>query len=476
MGAGDQNRRHVPSVDKLLQTKELKTALLTFPRWAVLQEARAVLDAVRSGAIPVVVDGERDEWLTQLGREAARRVAATSQYSLKRVINATGVVLHTNLGRAPLADRAIQHMVEVASRYSNLELDLGTGERGSRYAHVEDLVCELTGAEAAVVCNNNAAAVILCLSAFTQGKEVVISRGELVEIGGSFRIPEIMRMSGAILVEVGTTNRAHLVDYQNAITPQTAMLLKVHTSNFRVIGFTSSVEVPELVPLAKKHNLMIMNDLGAGCLVDMRRFGLPPEPSVQEALKDGADILTFSGDKLLGGPQMGCIIGKKELIKQVKKHQLLRALRVDKLTLAAFEATLRIYRDAKDPVEELPGLRMLGMSVTEIGARADRFAAQLEKKVPEGVVVGTAGGQSQVGAGSAPERGLETRLVTVRPKNVQVEQIEAELRRQDPPVMVRVYGGELLVDLRTIYPDEEPILMSALEKAIAWGESHVAKA
>jgi L-seryl-tRNA(Ser) seleniumtransferase len=467
MGTGDNVRRRVPSVDKILQTPVLAAALKTHPRWAIVESVRGVLEEVRSGRRAIPDEEAREAWMLDLAREASHRVVGATRSKLRRVINATGVVLHTNLGRAPLARAALDHVDQIAERYSNLELDLSTGERGSRYSHVESLVCELTGGQAAVVVNNNAAAVILCLSALTSGREVIISRGELVEIGGSFRIPEIMRMSGAHLVEVGTTNRTHLRDFADAINERTAMLLKVHTSNFRVIGFTSTVGVPEMVTVAKERSLVVMHDLGAGCFVDLRTFGLPHEPTVKEAIEEGADLVTFSGDKLLGGPQLGVIVGRADLIAKLKKHQLLRALRVDKLTLAAFEATLRIYRDEKNPIDHIPGLRLLGMPEEVIERRARAMARRLADRLGDRAAIQVVPGQSQVGAGSAPEHGVATKLVAVRPASIQVEKIEAALRAQDPPIMVRVYSGDLLIDLRTVFEDEEPTVDEGVVSAFA---------
>ncbi len=466
MSLPNELRRYIPSADKLLVTEAVVKALTQYPRWVVLQEIRAVIDEVREGTITIVTDAAlRDAWFVALAQKVAARAERASGYSLRRVVNATGVVLHTNLGRAQLAQAALDHVVAVAGHYSNLELDLGTGERGHRYDHVRELVCALTGAEDAIVVNNNAAAVLLCLSALAGGKEVIVSRGELVEIGGSFRIPEIMKQSGCRLVEVGTTNRTHLADYERAITAETALLLKVHTSNFRVVGFTSSVPVDDLVPVATKHGLGIMNDLGAGCLVQLRELGLPHEPTVQEAVKEGADVITFSGDKLLGGPQIGVIAGKREIVKRLEKHQLLRALRVDKLTLAAFEATLRIYRDSKDPIAQLPSLRMLRIDAATIKQRSDAFAERLAPKFA-GIGVRVIPGSSQVGAGSAPGVDLPTFLLAIRPGDVEVAVIDARLREMSPAVMVRVYAGEILVDLRTVAPDEESILLESLVTAL----------
>jgi L-seryl-tRNA(Ser) seleniumtransferase len=467
MGLPNELLRHVPSADKLLGTPVLGELLTRVPRWAVMQEIRAVLEEVRADRIPLVTDaGARAEWYETLAREVARRAEIASRYSLRRVINATGVVLHTNLGRARLAQAAIQHVVAMAGHYTNLELDLATGERGHRYDHVRELVAVTTGAEDAIVVNNNAAAVLLCLSALAAGKQVIVSRGELVEIGGSFRVPDIMAQSGCKLVEVGTTNRTHLADYKRAITPDTALLLKVHTSNFRVIGFTTAVPVTDLVPLAREHGLGIMNDLGSGCLVDLRDLGLPDEPTVQDAIKEGADVVTFSGDKMLGGPQIGVIAGKRDFIKRLEKHPLLRALRVDKLTLAAFEATLRIYRDTKDPIEHIPSLRMLRATADELKARAETFAAALRPRLPANVTLACQPGSSQVGAGSAPGIDIPTHLVAITP-SVEVSTIDAKLRALTPAVMIRVYNGEILVDLRTVEADEEPLLADSLVTALS---------
>ena len=329
------------------------------------------------------------------------------------------------------------------------------------------LICDLTGAEDAIVVNNNAAAVILCLAAFAKDKEVILARGELVEIGGSFRIPEIMELSGCKLREIGTTNRVHLRDYEAAVGEDTALLLKVHTSNYRVVGFTKSISAGELRPLADETHIPIMHDLGAGCLVDLRDYGLPAEPTVQEALAEGADIVTFSGDKLLGGPQIGVIAGRADLIAQLKRHQLLRALRVDKLCLAALEATLRVYRDSQDPSTEIPALGMLALGEEELMDRAKNFSQSIQGQLPEDCGTTLRPGHSQVGAGSAPGTGLPTTLVAVATGSTEAAIVEEALRHQRPAVMARVGGGELLLDLRTVSRDEETELAGALVSALA---------
>ncbi len=463
MALSNEFRRFIPSVNRLLSTKAVVEALQSCPRWAILQETRRIVDAIREGEIPLIRESEKvSQWREELGETIAKAAKEAAMYSLRHVINATGVVLHTNMGRALLAESAIEHMVSVARNYSNLELDLSTGERGSRYDHVSALLCELTGAEDAIVVNNNAAAVVLTLSELAKGKEVVLARGELVEIGGSFRIPDIMELSGCILREIGTTNRVHLEQYEEAIGEQTALLLKVHTSNYRVIGFTKSVEVPELVPLAKKAGIPIMNDLGSGSLVDLRRFGLPHEPTVQEALAEGADVVTFSGDKLLGGPQIGVIAGKADVIARLRKNQFLRALRVDKLTLAALEGTLRVYRDAKDPVAEIPGLRMLDLKADALLVRATDFARRLREHDSGKLKVRVFPGESIVGAGSAPEAGLATHIVAVKPPTLEALEVDAALRKRVPAVMVRVFDGEIFVDLRCVAEKDEEHLLQSL--------------
>ncbi len=466
MSLPKEHYRHIPSVNALLDHDATQALLEDCPRWAVVQETRAIVQDMRDGIEPIVtIEADKAEWKAKLANSIAVRARRSASYSLTRVINATGVVLHTNMGRALLAEAAIEHMSDVARGYSNLELDLATGERGSRYAHVRELVCELTGAEDAIEVNNNAAAVVLCLSAFAKEREVVIARGELVEIGGSFRIPEIMALSGCALREIGTTNRVHLRDYDEATSEDTALLLKVHTSNYKVVGFTKSVSVDELRPIADRAGIPILHDLGAGCLVDLQPFGLPPEPTVQEALAEGADLVTFSGDKLLGGPQIGVIAGRTELIAKLKRHQLLRTLRVDKLCLAAFEATLRLYRDSKTPEREVPALRALSEPQEAIAKRAQALAGTLTRDLAEcGVTVRD--GQSQVGAGSAPGAGIPTSLVAVAPTGVEASRVEAALRRCQPPIMLRVGGGELLIDLRTVETADEPHLVAGLRDAV----------
>jgi len=374
--------------------------------------------------------------------------------NLVHVINATGVVVHTNLGRSLLSKKAVKHLETAATGYTNLEFNLETGQRGSRYEIVEDIICEISGAEAAMVVNNNAGAVLLCLDTIAKAREVIVSRGELVEIGGSFRIPDVMERSGAILKEVGTTNRTHLKDYQAAIRENTGLLLKVHTSNYGIVGFTKSVSLKELVSLGAACGLPVMEDLGSGTFVDFSRYGLPREPTVQESVTAGADLVTFSGDKLLGGPQAGVIVGSKEVMDRIKKNPLTRALRIDKLTLAALEATLRAYRDEPAAMENLPTLYMLTCPIAHI----EKKAAELEKAL---CAIGDArlkcrviDGASRAGGGSLPLLELPTKCVALTIEGIGASRIDQALRGQRPPVVGRIGHEEFIFDLRTVQDGE----------------------
>src|SRR5512139_2684609 len=372
--------RKIPSVEEILSRPEIAELLKAHPRNVVVEAIRKGLGRLREELL-------RKENLSHLGEALfsfenlyplfQKEIDLQIQPRLRRVINATGVVIHTNLGRSPLHPSAIEHLMEVSKTYSNLEYDIELGERGNRYTHVEEVLCRLSGAESALVVNNNAAAVLLALNTFAEGKEAIVSRGELVEIGGAFRIPDVMKRSGALLREVGTTNRTHLRDYQKAMGSETALLLKVHTSNFRVMGFTSEVSLEELVELGRGQDIPVMNDLGSGCLVDLSRYGLEKEPTVQEAVKTGVDVVTFSGDKLLGGPQAGIIVGKKRFLDPIKSNPLTRALRIDKLTLAALESTLLLYLDEAKAIEEIPTLRMLTVDRDHLKRRGRRLLKRL---------------------------------------------------------------------------------------------------
>jgi len=388
------------------------------------------------------------------------------QPRLRRVINATGVVIHTNLGRSPLHPSALDHMIEIAEGYSNLEYDLDLGERGSRYSHVEEILCSLASAESALVVNNNAGAVLVALNTLAEGREVIVSRGELVEIGGAFRVPDVMRRSGALLKEVGTTNRTYLKDYQDAISSQTALLLKVHTSNFRVMGFASDVPLPDLVQLGRQFNLPVMDDLGSGCLIDLTPYGLEKEPTVQETTKMAVDLVTFSGDKLLGGPQAGIILGKKSLLDAIKNNPLTRALRIDKLTLAALESTLLLYLDEERAMEEVPTLRMLKVDRTILKKKGRRLLKRLTGTVKDKVEINLREDVSQVGGGALPLQELQTIVLAIKPKDFSVNRLEEDLRKGKPPIVSRISKDELILDMRTVFDEEIPLLAEGIEKAL----------
>ncbi|ABB30310.1 L-seryl-tRNA selenium transferase [Geobacter metallireducens RCH3] len=451
----------IPKVDKILEWDGTKVLLGIHPRPTVLNAVRSVLDSLRTAARSGFL---KEEELLEgaVASRIEREVARSTAFSLRRVVNGTGVVIHTNLGRSPLSKRVKPLLDEIAFGYSNLEFDLEKGERGSRYSHVERLLCDLTGAEAALVVNNNAAAVLLALSALAAGKEVVVSRGELVEIGGSFRIPDVMGQGGAILREVGTTNRTHPRDYHQAVSEQTALLLKVHSSNFAVVGFTAEVSATELVAIGKEHSVPVMADIGSGCLLDLSPFGIRGEPTVQEFVKAGVDVITFSGDKLLGGPQAGIIVGRREFIAPLTQHPLLRALRIDKLTLAALEGTLRLYRDERLALAEIPTLRMLTASAAELATRARSFARRIRRASPPDIRLTLTSGISQVGGGAYPLLELPTTLMAMEADGISPQEMEIRLRGMEVPVTGRIHRGRFLLDVRTLQDDDIPFIAAAL--------------
>lgn len=377
-----------------------------------------------------------------------------TSFNLRRVINGTGVIVHTNLGRSLLSDDVTAQLAVAGSNYTNLEFDLATGKRGSRYSLVEELICDLTGAEAALVVNNNAAAVLIVLETLARDKEVVVSRGQLVEIGGSFRIPDVMKKSGAHLVEVGATNRTHLYDYENAISESTGLLLRVHTSNFRIIGFTSEVPAAELNELGTKYNIPVMEDLGSGCLIDLSQYGLPAEPTVQEVVKSGIDVVTFSGDKLLGGPQAGIIVGKKKVIDLIKKNPLNRALRIDKFTLASLEGVLRQYYDPVRVLSENRTLKMISEDTASIKKRAQRLKRRIGNTLTQFCTFTVVPAVSRVGGGALPEYSLESWAVELKPREKDVATLEKDFRALPVPVIGRIENDRFLIDLRTISDNE----------------------
>jgi len=457
--------RSLPSVDALLQRVQGDAALKGIPRARIVQAVREVLVGERGRLVEGV---KRAGTVTPLDTDAlARRVVAelsrAGAFSLAPVVNATGVVLHTNLGRALLSPLTLERLRRVGSAYSNLELDLKTKERGSRYVHVDGLLKRLTGAPASLVVNNNAAAVLLALESLARGKEVIVSRGELIEIGGEFRIPDIMRRSGAILREVGTTNRTHLKDYADAIGPETALLLKVHTSNYRVLGFTAQVPTRDLVELGRSRGIPVMEDLGSGCFVDLRPYGFPYEPTVQEAVAAGLDLVSFSGDKLLGGPQAGIVVGKAELVERLKKNPLNRALRIDKLTLAGLEATLYAY-EAGNALETIPTLRMLTERLAAVRRRARRLLRRLSPPVAAALGAALVEGRAQVGGGSLPLVELPTVALAIGTPERSAQQLDQALREGEPPVIGRIADDRLLLDCRTVLNSDIPALADTLSR------------
>jgi L-seryl-tRNA(Ser) seleniumtransferase len=445
--------RKLPSVDRLLQHGAVIEARARFGHELTVETARDLLDDTRAA---IVDRGQLCPAPDELAEALLARLDAAVQPTLQPVINATGVIIHTNLGRAPLSENAQRAMLLAAEGYSNLEYDLTAGQRGSRYVHAVDLLRRLTGAEDALVVNNNAAAVLLCLTALARGREVIISRGQLVEIGGGFRIPDVLQTSGAVLVEVGTTNRTHLRDYENAIRPQTAALLRVHSSNFRQIGFTAEVSLGELVALGRQHSLPVIDDLGSGTLLDTSRFGLAYEPRVQDSVQAGATLVTFSGDKLLGGPQAGLIVGQREAIGRLRQHPLTRALRVDKTTLAGLAATLSLYLRGQ-AVQRIPVWRMIATAESALDKRAALWA---ERLAAAGLEARVTPGASTVGGGSLPGETLPTRLLVL--PGLPADRLAARLRAGQPAVAGRIVDGALCFDPRTVLPEQDDLLLAAI--------------
>jgi L-seryl-tRNA(Ser) seleniumtransferase len=446
--------RSLPSVDRLLAEPGVKAAIAELGNEVVTTALRDEL-AQRRAAIGGGAGAPDAE---SIAAAAVDRAYAALRASLKPVINATGVIIHTNLGRAPLAASAIAAMAAVNRGYSNLEYDLDAGERGSRYAHVEALLRRLTAAEAAIAVNNNAAALLLALSALTRDREVILSRGQLVEIGGGFRIPDVMRQSGADLVEVGTTNRTYLADYAAAVTERTAAAMRVHTSNFKISGFTASASLEELTGLARERGLLLLDDIGSGCLLDTRAYGLAAEPTPQASIAAGADLVLFSGDKLLGGPQAGIVVGRAPLIDRLRRHPLARALRLDKGTIAALNATL-IHYVKGDAVDQVPVWQMIATPAATVRRRAGRWARALGGAAVEP-------GRSMIGGGSLPEEGVPTHLLALRPSAIAVEELARRLRSGTPAVVGRIEHDALLLDPRTVQPDEEQPLLDAVRRAL----------
>ncbi len=467
--------RQLPAIGVILEEARIKDLAVLCPHSIVVSAASEVVQGIRDRIMredhqgPAGFDLPTDFDLPMIVDLVCKRVAEKTRPNLRKVVNATGIMLHTNLGRAVLAPAAVKAINEIAGGYSNLELDLATGERGTRYAHIEDLLSRLTGAEAGLVVNNNAAAVLLVLNTLAKGKEVIVSRGQLVEIGGSFRIPDVMAQSGAVLIEIGTTNKTHLRDYEQAVTSETALLLKVHTSNYRIIGFTSEVPASELVKLGRETGIPVYEDLGSGVLVDFSRYGVAHEPTVHESITAGVDIITCSGDKLFGGPQAGIIIGRRKIIDRLKRNPLLRALRIDKFTLAAMEATLRLYFDEAEAVREIPTLNMITATRAELSLRAKQLASGIRKRIGAAAGVEIMQGFSQVGGGALPAEDIPTVLVSLSPSGIPVNELEEKLRQMEPPVLARIQKDRLLFDPRTMLAGDIGLVVSHLAKILGKG-------
>ena len=470
IGSMDTNAllRALPNTDDVLASPELASTLVESPRPVVLDAVRAAIDDARAR----LLGGEEfSPDVAQIARDAAGRCALAARPSLRRVINATGIIVHTNLGRSVLSERAAAAVNQVASGYSTLEYDVAAGQRGSRHVHVESLLCRLTGAEAAMAVNNNAAAVMLGIAALARGKEAVVSRGQLVEIGGSFRIPDIMRESGATMVEVGTTNKTHLSDYERAMTPNTGLFLKVHSSNYRVVGFTEEVSLAELVELGAPNGIPVMEDQGSGVLFDLQPFGLPDEPTVAQSVAAGAAVVTASGDKLLGGPQAGLICGRHDVIARLKKHPMARALRLDKMTLAALEATLFACLDETRALAEIPTLRMLTTPVAHVRERAEALAARLREALGESAEITCVDEIARAGGGSLPLAEIATVAVAITPSVTTVAALEEQLRTgAEPAIVARVKDGKLLLDPRTLLSAaEEDVVVARVGEVLSAG-------
>jgi L-seryl-tRNA(Ser) seleniumtransferase len=464
--------RKLPSVDEVLKEKRAQDWLQNHPRVLVLDSIRTALAAKRTTVLqatdrnPAQQFDERFFSMDTILDHAGIILGQLSEPSLRPVINATGVVVHTNLGRSILSRKAIERIIEVSSSYSNLEYDITAGERGKRYVHVENILTRLTGVEAATAVNNNAAAVLLCLNTLARGKEVIVSRGELVEIGGSFRVPDVMERSGAKLVEVGTTNKTHLKDYEKAVSENTGLLLKVHTSNFKIVGFTKEVPPHELVALGKKHNLPVMWDLGSGSLVDLSLYGAGDEPTVQHAVDSGVDVLTFSGDKLLGGPQAGLILGKKAYLDPIRSNPLARALRIDKLTLASLDATLNQYLDREKAIREIPTLWMLTQPLSEIERKARLMVDGLSTIGSNEFSITIQDDKSQSGGGALPTGNFPTKTVCIRHERLSANQIESRLRLGRPHIITRIKEGMVIFDPRTLTDEDIFQVVNAAKKIL----------
>lgn len=439
--------RKLPKIDELLKDELIINELDCTERILVVDSLRESIEYFRNNILNNKIENFSFEDVLTL---SLRIINKKKIPHLKRVINGTGTVIHTNLGRSLLSEEALKSVIDIAGNYNNLEYNLEEGERGSRYNHIEEIIVKITGAESAMVVNNNAAAIMLALDTLCKNKEAIVSRGQLVEIGGSFRIPEVMKFSGAKLVEVGTTNRTHLYDYENNITENTGVLLKVHTSNFKIFGFTEEVSMEDLVKLGNEKNIPVIEDIGSGVLIDFSKYGFTYEPTVQESIKNGIDVVTFSGDKMLGGPQAGIIVGKKKYIEAMKKNQLTRALRVDKMTLTALESTLRAYLDEKKAIETIPSLKMILMNKEDIKKKAIKLKEKLNNVI-KNFQFEIVEDYSMVGGGSMPTEKIQTYVIKAKHDKISAVELETMLRGNEIPIITRVFNDEVILDLRTIF-------------------------
>ena len=454
--------RNIPKVDSIMENGKIKELLDITSRELVLDCARKATEDLRIFINDKPNEDEINAEINNIINKIALQVHKLLTYNMKKVVNGTGTILHTNLGRAPISKEAAERAKNIVTGYSNLEFDLEHGKRGSRYSHFEKIITRITGAEAAIAVNNNAAAVLLILSSLAKDKEVIVSRGELVEIGGSFRVPDVMKQSGGILVEVGTTNKTHLHDYEENISSETAALLKVHTSNYKIVGFTEGVSIEELSELGKKYNIPVIEDIGSGVLIDLSNCGLTYEPMVQNSIKAGVDIICFSGDKLLGGPQAGIIAGKKQYIDKIKKHPLNRALRIDKFTAAVLESVFHEYIDEERAMENIPVLKMINMNIEDIKINAEKLLLKLED-FSEFQDINIEECLSQIGGGALPLERMKSYAVSIKPKIMSCANFERELRNLEVPIIGRVVNDTFYIDLRTVLEGEDQTIYDGIK-------------
>ena len=457
--------RSIPKVDVLLENQAIQEMIERYSRDSVMEAIRAEMDNLRAFIGGCDEEDKAQEQIALLVSRIGDAVEKMHTPNMKKVINGTGTILHTNLGRAPISREHMRKAFDIVTGYSNLEYNLEKGRRGERYSHFEKLLCKITGAEAAMAVNNNASSVLLILSSLAKGGEVIVSRGELIEIGGKFRIPDVMTQSGATLVEVGTTNKTHVSDYEENITEETKALLKVHTSNYKIVGFTESVGIDELMPIAKEHDIPVIEDLGSGVLIDLSKYGLTYEPTVQESVAKGADVVCFSGDKLFGGPQAGIIVGKKKYIDMMKKNQLTRALRIDKFTAAALELVLQEYLSEEQAVQHIPVLRMITEPLDEVARRARSLARTIRSTdIPAKVDVVSC--ESQIGGGSLPMERIPSMAVAIRPKYESVSALEDQMRHLTVPMIPRTVNDTIMLDVRTIETEDFKLIAAELQELL----------